>query len=318
MDKRKLIITAALTGAAPTLNISPFVPITPEQIADEAVRSYNAGAAVVHIHVRDPKTGKPASGANREEYIGLFREALTKIKSQCNVACCLSTGGSPGMTTAERISVVPALRPELCSFNCGSLTFRGFRRAQERIKEYKYPWEKEFMDTADNIVYDISMASLKQLSKVCDESGTRPELEIYEVGMIDNVAFLIDNGYLKPPIYLQFVMGFLGGIASSPKCLNFLYETCCETFSKYPWLWSALGTGRRQMMMCNQALLLGSTGVRVGLEDSVFLPDGSLAKGNAEQVEKIIRIAREFGIEPATPDEARAILGLKGLDKVNW
>lgn len=316
MSKGKVIITAALTGAVPTLSMSPYVPITPQQLADEAVRSYNAGAAVVHIHVREPETGKPPRGADRQEYLGLFSEVLTKIKNKCNLVCCVTTGGSVKMAVKDRISVVPALKPELCSFSCGSLTFRGFRRARESVKEYKYPWEKEFIEGVDEFIFENSMAMLKELSKVCAQNETKPELEIYEVGMIDNVAFLIDEGYLETPIYLQFVMGFLGGIPSTPRCLTFLYETARETFSDF--VWAALGTGRRQMAMCTQALILGSNGVRVGLEDSLVLPDGSLAKSNAEQVERIVRIARELDIEPATPDEARKILELKGLDKVNW
>ena len=144
MDKRKVVITAALTGGLPTISMSPYVPVTPQQIVDEAIRSYDAGAAIVHIHVRNPETGQPVtSGGNREEYLGLFREVLTKIKSKCNVVCCLTTGGQATDSIEDRISVVPAFKPELCSFSCGSLTSRPFRRARERVKEYKHAWEKD-------------------------------------------------------------------------------------------------------------------------------------------------------------------------------
>ena len=316
MSKRKFVITAALTGGLPLGSISPYVPITPEQIADEAIRSYDAGAAIAHIHIRNPETGEPLIGGDREEYLSVARDVLTRIKSKCNMICCLSTGGRSDDRIEDRISIVPALKPELASCSCGSISFRPFRKAPLKAEAYQQDWEKKLVETSDYDIFENSIAMMKMLSIACRQAETKAELEIYDVGMIGNVTYLIEQGYLDEPVYLQFVMGFSGGIPSTPRCLSFLYEIASGALGEF--IWSAIGTGRRQLSMCTQALLLGSSCVRVGLEDSLVLSDGSQAKSSAEQVMGIVNIARELSIEPATPDEARQILGLKGLDKVNW
>ena len=317
MNGRKFVITAALTGGLPLGSISPYVPITPQQIADEAIRAYNAGAAIAHIHIRNPETGEPLiGGEDREQYFKVARDVLTRIKSKCDMVCCLSTGGRGTDRIEDRISIVPALKPELASCSCGSISFRPFRKAPSKAEDYKQDWEKKLIESSDHDIFENSMAMMKMLCLACNQEGTKPELEIYDVGMIGNVNYLIEQGYLNKPAYLQFVMGFSGGIPSTPRCLSFLFEAARESLGEF--IWSAIGTGRRQLSMCTQALLLGSDCVRIGLEDSLVLPDGTQAKSNAEQVEKIVNIARELNIEPATPDEARQILGLKGLDKVSW
>lgn len=316
LSERKVVITAALTGGLPIGSLSRYVPITPQQIADEAIRSYNAGAAIAHIHIRNPETGQPMISENREEYLSLFHEVLARIKSECDMVCCLSTGGRATDRIEDRICVVPALKPELATCSCGSVTFRPFRKASMRAEDYKHGWEQEVISSADHDIFENSMAMIKSLCAACKQAGTKPELELYDVGMIDNVLYLVEQGYLDSPVYLQFIMGFPGGIPSTPRNLSFMHETALGTLGDFAW--SVAGTGRRQMGMCTQAILLGSNCVRVGLEDSLVLPDGSLAKSSAEQVDKVVRIANELGIEPATPDEARQILGLKGIDNVNW
>ena len=306
----KVIITAAITGSIHTPSMSPYLPITPQQIADEAVRAYEAGAAVAHIHVRNTETGQPISD------IDLFREVVTKVKSKCNMVICLTTGGGLGMATEERVKVIPALKPELASFNFGSFNFAIFELPKRmKIKEFKYPWEEEYLKMTENFIFPNTFKTLREFCQVFEQTGTKPEIEIYDVAMINNVAYMIQEGYLKKPVYLQFVMGILGGINATPNNLQFLYNTAREAIGDF--VWSVCAAGRQQMPMCTISLAMGGN-ARVGLEDSLYVAKGVEAKSNADQVEKIVRIAKELSLEPATPDEARQILGLKGLDKVNW
>ncbi len=304
----KVIVTAAITGSIHVPSMSPYLPITPQQIADEAVRVYEAGGAVAHIHVRNPETGQPSSDME------LFREVVTKVKSKCNMVLCLSTGGGVGMTTAERVKAVTTFKPELASFNFGSINFGLFPIA-EAVREFKFPWEKAYLESTWDYIFPNTFKTLREFSQAFSENETKPELEIYDAGMINNVAFMIQRGYLKKPVYLQFVLGILGSIPASPNNLLFLLNSARETVGDF--VWSVCAAGRHQLPMCTMSLVMGGN-ARVGMEDSLYAGKGVLAKSNADQVEKIVRIARELGLEPATPDEARQILGLKGLDKVNW
>jgi len=304
----KVIVTAAITGSIHVPSMSPYLPITPQQIADEAVRVYEAGGAVAHIHVRNPETGQPSSDME------LFREVVTKVKSKCNMVLCLSTGGGVGMTTAERVKAVTTFKPELASFNFGSINFGLFPIA-EAVKEFKFPWEKPYLQGTEDFIFPNTFKTLREFSQAFSENETKPELEIYDAGMINNVAFMIQRGYLKKPVYLQFVLGILGSIPASPNNLLFLLNSARETVGDF--VWSVCAAGRHQLPMCTMSLVMGGN-ARVGMEDSLYAGKGVLAKSNADQVEKIVRIARELGLEPATPDEARRILGLKGLDKVSW
>ena len=306
MDKR--IITAAITGGIHTPTMSPYLPITPKQIADEAVRAYEAGAAIAHIHVRNPETGQPASS------LDIFGEVIGSIKSRCDIVLCLSTGGGFGMTAAERSSHVPEYKPELASLNFGSLNFALFPVLQ-KIEEYKFSWEKEYLSMTEDFIFPNTFKTLREFSTIFTANGTKSELEIYDTGMINNAAFMIQNGHVQTPVYLQFVMGILGGIHATMENLMFLHKTAKESLGDF--VWSVCAAGKHQMKMCATALLMGGN-ARVGLEDSLYLEKGRMAKSNAEQVEKIVRIAKEFGIEPATPNEARQILGLKGLSEVNF
>lgn len=305
----KVIVTAAITGAIHTPSMSPYLPITPKQIADEAVRAYEAGAAVAHIHVRDPETGRPKSDME------LFRQVVTDVKRRCNIVLCLTTGGGLGMTPEQRVAVVPTFKPELGSFNFGSMNFALFPVVSSGRYEFKFDWESQYLAGTEDVIFPNTFKTMREFCAHFKTNDTKPELEVYDLGQVNNVAFMIEQGHLQRPPYIQFVLGILGGAAATVDNLQFLYRTAREYIGDFHW--SVCAAGRHQMTMCTQALMMGGN-VRVGLEDNLYLERGVMAKSNAEQVEKIIRIARELGREPATPDEARQILGLKGLDKVNY
>ncbi|MBI5969418.1 MAG: 3-keto-5-aminohexanoate cleavage protein [Deltaproteobacteria bacterium] len=306
----KAIFTAAITGSIHTPTMTPYLPITPDQIADDAVRAWNAGAAAVHIHVRNPETGQPSPD------LELFKKVLTKIKSRCDVIICTTTGGGLGMTPEQRLAVVSAFKPELASFNMGSMNFALFPLL-ERMKEFKFPWEKQYLEFTEDLIFPNTFKSMRIFSNIFNENGTKPELEVYDAGMVNNVAFMIERGLFKTPVYIQFVLGILGGMAATVQNLVFLYESACRQIGEKNFVWSVCAAGINEMPMCTTALLMGGN-ARVGLEDALRVSKGELAKSNADLVEKIVRIGGEFGIEPATPAEARKMLGLKGLDKVAY
>jgi uncharacterized protein (DUF849 family) len=306
--KEKAVITAAISGSIHTPSMSKYLPITPQEIADDAVRAYEAGAAVCHIHVRNPETGQPISDVN------LFKEAITRIKSKCNMVVCITSGGGLGMTAEQRLVPVNTFKPELASFNAGSVNFALFH-ALDRYKEFKFDWESKYLAMTEDFIFPNTFKSMKDFARIFSENGTKPEFEVYDSGMINNVAFMIEKGYIKKPVYIQFVMGVLGGITPSSENLLFLVDYAKKLIGDFEF--SVCVAGRAQFSMCTQSLLLGGN-VRVGLEDNLYLDKGVMAKSNAEQVAKIARIAKELGIDPATPDEARKILGLKGMDKVNF
>ncbi len=305
---KKVIITAAITGSIHTPSMSPYLPISPEQIAEEAIKVYEAGGAVAHVHVRDPKTGIP--NADQDAY----REIAMEVKKRCDLILCFTTGGRLGEPVEKRLKVVSSLKPEMSSLNAGSLNFALFH-VVDKIKDWKFSWEKEYLEGTEDFIFPNTFKTMRQYLSVIGENGTKPEFEIYDVGMINNVAFLIEAGYVKRPVYLQFVMGILGGIAATPQNLTFLVESAKNAIGDFEF--SVCAAGRMQFPLCTQSLILGGH-ARVGLEDNLYLDKGVMAKSNAEQVAKIIRIARELGLEPATPNEARKILNLKGLEKVNF
>ena len=306
MNKR--IITAAITGSIHTPSMSPYLPITPEQIADEAVRAHDAGAAVAHIHSRNPETGQPSANPD------IYAEIAGKIKARCDIILCITTGGGLGMSTQERVQTIPRLKPELASFNFGSMNFALFH-ALEAYKELDQPWEKQYVGMTEDFILPNTFKTLREFAEVFAENGTQPELEIYDLGMLNNLAFMLERGHLKRPVYIQFVFGILGGMPATPENLLFMHRTAKETVGEFTW--SVCAAGRHQFRMCTLSLLLGGN-ARVGLEDNLYLEKGVKAKSNAEQVEKIVRIGRELGVEPASPDEARGMLNLKGLEKVSF
>jgi uncharacterized protein (DUF849 family) len=304
----KAIITAAITGSIHTPTMSDHLPITKEQIIDEILAVYDAGGTVCHVHVRDPETGQPAND------LDAYREIASTVKSKCDILLCPTTGGGLGMTAEERVQTVKALKPEIASFNAGSVNFC-LSPVTGKYKEWKFDWEPEYLEMTDDFVFTNTFKTLKEFSNFFNEYGTKPELEVYDSGMINNISYLISNGYLEKPVYIQFVLGVLGGITPSPQNLMFLVDYAQRLIGDFHF--SVAVAGRAQFPICTQSLLLGGH-ARVGLEDNLYLEKGVKAKSNAEQVEKIIRIAKELGIEPATPNEAREILGLKGLDKVDF
>jgi len=304
----KAIITAALTGSIHTPSMSPYLPFRPDDLVAEAVRAWEAGAAAVHLHVRDPQTGQPSSK------VELYAEVAAKVKSKCDVIITITTGGGMGMTAEQRVAPVPALKPELATFNFGSMNFAFFPML-ERYREFKYDWEKPFIEMSEDYVPWNTFRVLKTFARVLGENNTKPEIEIYDVGMLSNLAFFIEQKLLAKPVYVQFVLGILGGLPATTENVLFLYNTAKALIGDFAF--SVCAAGRHQIPMCVQSLLLGGN-ARVGLEDNLYLEKGVLAKSNAEQVAKLIRIARELGIEPATPSEARKMLNLKGREKVNF
>jgi len=306
----KALFTAAITGSIHTPTMSPYLPITPEQIADNAIQACEAGAAAVHIHVRNPETGQPSPD------LELFKKVLTRVKSKCDVIVCPSTGGGLGMTPEQRVAVVSTFKPELASCNMGSMNFALFPLL-EKMKDFKFPWEKQYLESTEDLIFPNTFKSIRIFLNIFNENGTKPELEVYDAGMISNAAFMIGRGLLKTPVYIQFVLGILGGMAATIENLVFLYESACRQIGERNFVWSVCAAGRNEIPMCTHALLMGGN-ARVGMEDALWLDKGVLAKSNAELVAKIIRIAKEFGIEPATPAEARKMLELKGFDKVGF
>ena len=306
--REKTIITAAVTGSIHTPTMSPYLPVTPQQIADEAVAACEAGAAVVHVHGRNPETGQPSPD------LEVMREIVRKIKARCNAVICITTGGGLGMTVEQRVAPVTLYRPEMASLNGGSMNFALFP-ALDKFKEFKHDWEPQYLAMTEDLIFPNTFKSIREFCRIFLMNETKPEFEIYDAGMVNNLAVLIQRGHIKRPVYLQFVMGVLGGITPSPENLMFLLDYARKLIGEFDF--SVCVAGRAQFPICTQSVLLGGH-CRVGLEDNLFLEKGQFAKSNAEQVGKMARIIRELGSEPATPDEARQILGLKGLNRVNF
>jgi uncharacterized protein (DUF849 family) len=306
----KAIITAAITGSIHTPSMSSYLPITPDQIAEDAFQAFKAGASVAHIHVRNPETGQPSPD------LELFEKVLIKIKEKCDMVVCVTTGGGFGMTPDQRVGVVSTFKPELASFNMGSLNF-GIFPLLDKMKEFKLSWEKKYLEFSEDYIFSNTFKSMKYFLDIFHQTNTKPELEVYDAGMITNISFMIKRGYLKTPVYMQFVLGILGGLEASLESLVFLLESSRRHIGEKKFIWSVCAAGKHQMPMCTSSLLMGGN-ARVGMEDSLYLEKRLLAKSNADLVEKIVRISREFGIEPTTPEETRRILGLKGLDRVHY
>ncbi|NPV05983.1 MAG: 3-keto-5-aminohexanoate cleavage protein [Syntrophaceae bacterium] len=306
--REKTIITAAVTGSIHTPTMSPYLPITPEQIADDAVAACEAGAAVVHVHGRNPETGQPSPDPE------LMGQIVRRIKAACNAVICITTGGGLGMTVEQRVAPVALYRPEMASLNGGSMNFALFP-ALDKYKEFKHDWEPQYLAMTEDLIFPNTFKSIREFCRIFRQNETKPEFEIYDAGMVNNLAVMIQRGHIGRPVYLQFVMGVLGGITPSPENLMFLHDYARKLIGEFEF--SVCVAGRAQFPICTQSVLLGGH-CRVGLEDNLYLEKGRLAKSNAEQVSKMARIIRELGSEPATPDEARRILGLKGLDRVHF
>lgn len=304
---RKVIITAAVTGAGPTPTMSPYLPVTPQQIADDAVKAYEAGAAIAHVHARDPETGEPTPD------LGVFREIVTDIKNRTgDMVICITTGGAGDWD--ERIAVVPEFKPELATLNCGSLSGT-MEHVYEKIKDkLQHDWEHEHIGR-DHFVFENTYRQMKKYATLDAENKTKPEIEIWDTGQISNVVWLLNQGYVERPVHLQYVMGALSGMPAEPETLAHVHEMTRKALGDFTW--SVAAVGKDQLRMAAITLAMGGN-VRVGLEDSLFCGYGRMARSSAEQVDRVVTMAKQLSIEPATPDEVREILGLKGNDQVNF
>jgi uncharacterized protein (DUF849 family) len=302
---RKVIITAAVTGQGPTPSMSDYLPATPKQIADDAVKAYEAGAAIVHVHARKHGTGEPTPD------LSVFREIVTDIKKRCNVIINITTGGAGN--EKQRIAVVPEFKPELATLNCGSLSGTMIHVA-EKMKSYKFPWEEAHIKQED-LIFPNTYKMMREYSQICKENDTKPEIEIWDLGQVGAVEFMVMRQYVSKPLHLQFVMGGLSGMPATPGTLNFVYEYTRKVLGEFTWSVAAVGKDQIPIAACTLAL---GGHVRVGMEDSLWAGYRRLARGSADQVRRVVNMAKEMSIVPATPDEAREIIGLKGMDRVNF
>jgi uncharacterized protein (DUF849 family) len=307
---QKAIITCAVTGAIHTPSMSAHLPITPQAIADAAVEAAEAGAAIIHLHARNPADGRPTGDP------ALFREFLPDIKARCRAVLNVTTGGGQNMSVQDRLAAAIACRPEMCSLNMGSMNF-GLYPALARYARFAHDWEASYLEGSRDFIFRNTFTDIEYILKTLGEgTGARFEFECYDVGHLYNLAHLLDRGLVKPPLFLQLIFGILGGIGADPDNLMHMRGIARRLFGE-DHEWSVLAAGRHQMGFATMAAVCGAN-VRVGLEDSLFLSKGRMATSSAEQVAKIRRILDELSIEIATPDEARARLGLKGVAAVGF
>jgi uncharacterized protein (DUF849 family) len=306
----KVIITCAITGSIHTPTMSDALPVTPDEIATQAIDAAKAGAAVLHLHARNPQDGRPTGDPD------VFRQFLPRIKQACDGVINITTGGSVIMTVEERIAAATAFSPEMCSLNMGSMNFALYPMAA-RYKTWKHGWEEQYLLQSDQNIFRNTFRDIERIAKLLgDEHGVKFEHECYDTGHLYNLAHCVDRGLFKPPIFLQLIYGILGGIGPEFDNLLFMKRTADRLFGDQ-YEWSVLAGGRHQIPFATMATMIGGN-VRVGLEDSLYIGRGKLAASNAEQVAKIRRIIEELGYEVATPKEARAMLGLKGPDRVKF
>lgn len=308
-EQRKVIITCAVTGAIHTPTMSPYLPITPAEIAEAAIGAAQAGAAIVHLHARNPSDGRPSQDP------ALFREFLPVIKAASNVVINLTTGGAPTMLVEERLQPALQLKPEVASLNMGSMNF-GLYEMIPRYKEWKHDWELPYLDGSHDRIFKNTFKDIAYILESCGDNNTRFEIECYDIGHLYTAAHFLDRGLVKAPLFIQSVFGLRGGIGPHPEDVLHMKRTADRLFGNQ-YQWSVLGAGRNQMYIAAQSAVMGGN-VRVGLEDSLWLGKGQLARTNAEQVAKIKRILEELGLEVATPDDARRILQLKGAANVGF
>ena len=303
----KVIITCAVTGAIHTPSMSPYLPVTADEIAAAAIGAAEAGAAIVHLHARDPITGRPDQSPEA------FAPFLQRIKQSCNAVINLTTGGGPHMLVAERVRPAAVFKPEVASLNMGSMNF-GLFPMLNRFKDFKHDWEAPALEASRDMVFRNSYKDIEFVLATLADSGTRFEFECYDTSHLYNLAHFLDRGLVKPPLFVQTVFGILGGIGGHPEDVMHMKRTADRLFGT-AYRWSVLGAGRNQMAIAAQSAAMGGN-VRVGLEDSLWVGPGEFAKSNAEQVLQVRKIIEGLGHEIATPDEARAMLALKGGDRV--
>jgi len=306
--KNKVIITCAITGAIHTPTMSPYLPITPQQIAESAIGAAQAGAAIVHLHARNPETGRPDQSP---EAFGRF---LPQIKSGCGAIINITTGGAPTMLVQERVRPAATFKPEVASLNMGSMNF-GLYPMLSRYKEFRFDWEQPYLEGTRDGIFRNTFKDIEYVLKTCQDNETRFEFECYDIGHLYDLAHFLDRGLVKPPLFVQSVFGILGGIGTHAEDVQMMRRTADRLLGRDTYRWSVLGAGRAQMPIAAMSVAMGGN-VRVGLEDSLWIGPGKLAESNAQQVTKVRGIIEDMGLEIATPDEARELLALKGAAKV--
>ncbi|MFQ5775548.1 MAG: 3-keto-5-aminohexanoate cleavage protein [Kiloniellaceae bacterium] len=306
---RKVIITCAVTGSIHTPSMSPYLPVTPDEIAQAAIGAAEAGAAILHLHARDPDDGRPTQDP------AVFMRFLPRIKQACEAVVNITTGGGPAMSVEERMRPAVHLKPEVASLNMGSMNF-GLFPMLGRFKEFKHDWERRHLENSRDLVFKNTYRDIENILTSCSANGTRFECECYDIGHLYNLAHFLDRGLVKPPLFVQSVFGILGGIGTHPEDLMHMRRTADRLFGG-DYRWSILGAGRNQIPLATIGAAMGAN-VRVGLEDSLWGGPGTLAKSNAEQVRRIRQVLEGLSLEVATPAEAREILDLKGGDAVGF
>jgi uncharacterized protein (DUF849 family) len=305
----KVIINCAITGSIHIPSQSPHLPITPAQIATEAVAAARAGAATVHLHTRHPETGRPITDE------GLYAEICSEIHRQSDVVICITTGGGLGMTPEERMVVINRFKPELASLNMGSINF-GLFPLLEKYDSFKFEWERAYLESTRDIIFKNTFFDIERILQIMNSVGTKPELECYDTGHLYNSAHFIDKGLIKPPFWFQFIFGIMGGIMPSLENLLHFKNTADKLFGR-DYIFSVLAAGKEEFPLGTVGVISGGN-IRVGMEDNLYVAKGQLAKSNAELVAKASQIIGLLGFERATPDEARHILELKGREKTSF
>ena len=304
-SSRKVIISCAVTGAIHTPSMSPHLPVTQEEIIKDSLDAAEAGAAILHLHARDPDTGKPTQDPEA------FRKFLPRLKQATGAVLNLTTGGSPHMTVAERMRPAAELKPEVASLNMGSMNF-GLYPMLDRFKAFTHDWERQHLEASRDLVFKNTFADIQHILEVGTANGTRFEFECYDTSHLYNLAHFVDRGLVQAPFLVQTVFGLLGGIGAHPEDVAHMKRTADRLFGD-AYIWSVLGAGRNQMNVAAQAAAQGGN-VRVGLEDSLWIAPGQRAESNAAQVTKLRSLLEGLSLEVATPDEARAMLVLKGAE----
>jgi uncharacterized protein (DUF849 family) len=308
-NKRKVIITCAPTGAIHTPSMSPYLPVTPQEIGDAALAAAKEGAAILHLHARDPIDGRPTQDP------AVFQQFLPRIKAETDAVINITSGGSPHMTVEERLKPAHHFKPEVASLNMGSMNF-GLYPMLDRFKEFKHDWERQHLANSRDLIFKNTFKDIEYILTSCGANGTRFEYECYDISHLYNLAHFVDRGLAKPPFFVQSVFGLLGGIGPHPEDLMHMRRTADRLFGS-DYVWSILGAGRNQIPLATLGVAQGSN-VRVGLEDSLWIEAGKLAESSAAQVVKIRQVIEGLSLDIATPDEARAMLGLKGAANTNF
>jgi uncharacterized protein (DUF849 family) len=305
----KVILTCAVTGAIHTPSMTPYLPITPDQITEAAIGAAEAGASILHLHARDPETGRPDQSPEA------FAPFLPRIKQATDAVVNITTGGSPFMTVDERAGPAARYKPEIASLNMGSMNF-GFYPMLAKYTEFQHDWEREHLENSRDLVFRNSFKDIEYVLRSCGGHGTRFEFECYDISHLYNLAHFAERGLVEPPFFVQSVFGLLGGIGTHPEDVAHMKRTADRLFGA-DYRWSVLGAGKDQFRIATQAVSMGGN-IRVGLEDSIWIGRGKLATSNAQQVEKARRLVEGLGLSVATPAEAREMLALKGGDKVDF